>query len=288
MPHPPWRKSLGKLSDASLVHRDRPPLCSDVSSVHIFAGDEVPLPSQLALALAGVDFHETLIVAKRIQHLSETEIQQYLTCKLCGKLNDTSHMRSKGHMQKVVEQAHLDVALGPPSPFRLRSLTPLQLKGLLRGPNAADLCQKRFLEHWGSDVQSLCQFALNRFKTLGTISLRNKKLLWNDQYKASLFVVSYSGQGKYNNRSVGIPWDMIPKKENEPSDWQIALPPEASGASSWWPTVHVWLPGDHDTENEYHWLPTVSGSVLVVVCVYQWLWPDPRGWDVQLANWSRL
>ena len=81
---------------------------------------------------------------------------------------------------------------------------------------------------------------------------------------------------------------MVPKNETEPSDWQIELPPGASGASSWWPTVHVWLPGDHDTENEYHWLPTLPGTVLVVVCVCQWLWPDPRGWGVQLANWSRL
>ena len=121
VPHPPWRISLGKLSDASLVHRDTPPLCSDASSEHIFARDQVPLPSQMALALVGVDSHQIVIVAKGIQQLAQKEISQYLTCKLCGKLNGSNHMGSKGHMQKVVEQACLDVALGPPSPSRLRS-----------------------------------------------------------------------------------------------------------------------------------------------------------------------
>ena len=67
-----------------------------------------------------------------------------------------------------------------------------------------------------------------------------------------------------------------------------ALTAEASGESSWWPTVHVWLPGEHDSENEHHWIEAAGGMVLVVVCVYQWLWPMPQGWSVKLANWSRL
>ena len=112
---------------------------------------------------------------------------------------------------------------------------------------------------------------------------------WNENFKASLFFVSYSGQGKYGDRSVAIPWSMLPENdEKNPNDWQIDLPAEASGESSWWPTIHVWLPGDHNSTNEYHWIETAGGTILVVVCVYQWLWPMPQGWSVRLANWSRL
>jgi hypothetical protein len=101
--------------------------------------------------------------------------------------------------------------------------------------------------------------------------------------------VSYSGQGKHGSRSIAIPWQISPENGSEnPEGWQLALPAEASGESSWWPTIHVWLPGEHDSENEYHWIETAGGTVLVVVCVYQWLWPMPQGWSVKLANWSPL
>ena len=80
---------------------------------------------------------------------------------------------------------------------------------------------------------------------------------------------------------------MLSKNEDEKSEWELSLPAEACGAALWWPTIHVWVPGDHNSDNEYIWLPTVSGKVLVVVCVYQRLWPTPQGWAVQLARWSR-
>ena len=73
LPHPPWRKSLGLLSDASLVHRQTPPLCYDAPSVQIFAQDQVPLPSQMALALAGVDFHETLLLLRSEFNISQRQ-----------------------------------------------------------------------------------------------------------------------------------------------------------------------------------------------------------------------
>jgi hypothetical protein len=192
-------------------------------------------------------------------------------------------------LQKVAEQAQLDVALGPLIPFALRSLTPMTIKGLRCGPNAEGLTRERIFAHWGCKVQSLCQFALDRFKGLGSIQLLKQVAPWSEKYKATLFFVSYSGQGKYSSRSIAIPWQMLPEKENEnPEGWQLALPAEASGESSWWPTIHVWLPGDHNSTNEYHWIETAGGAVLVVVCVYQWLWPMPQGWSVKLASWSRL
>ena len=246
------------------------------------------MPSETALFLPGVDPLQIKIAAERIQQLAQYESTQYIACKLCGKLNDWNHMRSKVHMQKVVEQAQLDVALGLTDPFRLRTLTPLESKGLPCGPHAQGLTKERFLAHWGNNVQSLCQFALDRFKAVGSILLLKNSAPWQELYKASLFVVSYGGQGKYSTRCAAIPWEMLPANNDEKPKWQLVLPTEASGASLWWPTIHVWLPGDHNSDNEYHWLPTASGTVLVVVCVYQWLWPMPQGWNVQLARWSRL
>ena len=247
------------------------------------------LPNHKDLVLPGIQLHLITSAAERIQQQANAEIRQQMMCNLRGKLNDESHMRSKIHLQKVVEQAQLDVALGPVIPFALRSLTPMTIKGLRCGPNAKGLTQERILAHWGSKVQSLCQFALDRFKGIGKIQLLKKVVDWNENFKASLFFVSYSGQGKYGDRSVAIPWSMLPENdEKNPNDWQIDLPAEASGESSWWPTIHVWLPGDHNSTNEYHWIETAGGTILVVVCVYQWLWPMPQGWSVRLANWSRL
>jgi hypothetical protein len=119
-----------------------------------------------------------------------------MMCNFCGKLNDESHTRSKVHLQKVAEQAQLDVALGPPSPFRLRSLTPMTIKGLRCGANAQGFTQERILENWGGNVQSLCQFALDRFKAIGSIQLLKQVDPWNEKYKATLFLVSYSGHGE--------------------------------------------------------------------------------------------
>ena len=138
--------------------------------------------------------------------------------------------------------------------------------------NAEGLTRDRILQHWGSNAPSLCQLAFNRFKAIGAILLLKHCTPWNENYKATLFLVSYTGQGKYSNRRVAIPWHILPKSEEEnPDAWQLALPEEASGESSWRPTTHAWLPGDHDRENEYHWLRTASGKVLVVACALQWL-----------------
>jgi hypothetical protein len=240
------------------------------------------------LFLPGVQLHQITRAAERIQEHAKNTITHYVMCNLCGKISDESHLRSKAHLQRVAEQAQLDVALGAPMPFRLRSLTPLTLKGLQCGINAQGLTQDRFLAHWGNNVQSLCQFDLDRFKASGSIQLLRHRTLWDDKFRATLFLVSYSGPGKYSNRCAAVPWHMVPKNEQEnPGGWRISMPVAASSESLWWPTVHVWLPGDHNTDSEVHWLHTASGEVIVVVCVYQWLLPIPQGWSVQLANWSR-
>ncbi len=58
--------------------------------------------------------------AERIQQQANAEISKQMMYNLCGKLNDESHMRSKIHLRKVAEQAHLDIALGRLIPFALR------------------------------------------------------------------------------------------------------------------------------------------------------------------------
>jgi hypothetical protein len=147
------------------------PQCSDVSSVHWLSAAKLARPDHKDLFLPGIQFHLITSAAEMIQQQANAEIRQQMMCKLCGKLNDESHMRSKIHLQKVVEQAQLDVALGTPSPFALRSLTPMTIKGLRCGPNAEGLTRERISAHWGCKVQSLCQFALDRFKGLGSIQL---------------------------------------------------------------------------------------------------------------------
>ena len=147
------------------------PQRSDVSSVHWLSAAKLALPDHKDLFLRGIQFHLITSAAERIQQQANAEIRQQMMCKLCGKLNDESHMRSKIHLQKVAEQAQLDVALGPPSPFALRSLTPMTIKGLRCGPNAKGLTQQRTSQHWACKVQSLYQFALDRFKAVGSIQL---------------------------------------------------------------------------------------------------------------------
>ena len=138
----------------------------DESSKHIFT-----IPPQQTLLLPGVDLSKMRSAAERIQLLAVQQSGKHVICNLCGKLIGRNHVRNKYHLQKVVEQAYLDVALGEMIPFRLRSLTPLESKGLPCGPNAQGLTHERFLAHWGNNVESLCQFALHRFKAVGSINL---------------------------------------------------------------------------------------------------------------------
>ena len=125
------------------------PQCSDVSSVHRLSAAKLALPDQKDLFLPGIEFHLITNAAERIQQQANAEIRKQIMCKLCGKLNDESHMRSKIHLQKVVEQAHLDIALGRLIPFALLSLTPMTIKGLCCGPNAEGLTRERISAHWG-------------------------------------------------------------------------------------------------------------------------------------------
>ena len=92
----------------------------DVSTVHWLSGEKPALLDHKDLFLPGKEFHLITNAAERIQQQANAEISKQMMCNLCGKLNDESHMRSKIHLQKVAEQAHLDIALGRLIPFALR------------------------------------------------------------------------------------------------------------------------------------------------------------------------
>ena len=208
-------------------------------------------------------------------------------CRLCGKAGTYTHLQCNRHMRMVAEHAQLDVAAGPTR--ALRVLTPTAHKGLPCGPNGAGLTQERFLAHWGSTLpESFPRFALDRFKAVGVVSLNGRPTPYNPSFRATLILVSYGGQGKCGDVCTAIPWAMVPREGQRP-EWTLTFPEQASGPSFWWPTVHLWVPGDYDSENEYVWLRTRTGCwVLVVVCIYQWMWPAPAGWPVRAVQWSRL
>jgi hypothetical protein len=190
-------------------------------------------------------------------------------------------------MTKVIEHAQIDVAVGPPMPYRIRTLTPMQYKGLHCGPKGEGLTQNRFLEHWGAHLAELTAFALARFRALGQVVLNGKNVPWNPEFKATLFVINYDKLGKYGPESVAIPWELL-RKDGEPPKVQFEFPTLPSAPSTWWPVVHLWLPGSYHSPSERVWIRTASGWVICVVCIFQWTWDMPTGWNAQVARWSRM
>ena len=204
------------------------------------------------------------------------------------------HEQSKRHREMLRESAELDLMLG--TVRHVRVLTPMQSKGAWA--SAENPLSKAMLRaHWGSRITKLCEFARERMRSLGHVQLDGQIVQWDPSLRFSLGVVTYDG-ARYNAGNVCIPYEALPNGHGFGDDDDEG-PPDSGGASSSWqvqtraPAVTVAYPTILEQE-AWRWpvvhisrtttLVRCGGTVVVVVCVYQWMWDRPTGWRLRVVE----
>jgi hypothetical protein len=211
-------------------------------------------------------------------------LYQERACPLCSKLLTGTHACGQTHMAKLAEHLQLDLMLGIPT--SIRNLTPMECKACWCSRDAP-LCKRRVREAWGDAVENLCAFAKRRVKELGGYQAEKRWVEYDPSWTYSLGLVPYSG-GRYTSDQVCVPWEALPEDDDPPnsggaaSSWegqgamQVADPHVLYEQTGWWPVVSI----THRTTT----LVRCGGTVVVVVCVYQWMWDRPTGWRIRVVE----
>ena len=96
--------------------------------------------------------------------------------------------------------------------------------------------------------------------------------------------------GHYKDSEALVPWAALPEDDDPPNTggasssheiapWQVADPSVLTSHTGWWPVVSITTTT----------LTRCGGTVVVVVCVYQWMWDRPTGWRIRVVEMrSRL
>jgi hypothetical protein len=217
-------------------------------------------------------------------------------CPLCNRLCSPEHLLSGRHALKVKEHADLDMLVGPPGSGRLRELHCTASKPWVVSDRRA-FTRAAASYHWGIDLKSMGARALNRLRVTGGFKCGKHFFPWSPQWQAEVILVSYSGQGKYRDSDFGVPLAVLPAggssrggmrpgSSNDPPPAYELAQEEAVEHVGWWPTVHIWIPGPFNSADHPPVLiPTCSGMVCAVICIYQTLWDEPGAWWIRICNY---
>ena len=241
---------------------------------------------------------------------TNAQLSLFQICQLCHKVSDghNGQESSKTHLSKLHEHALLDCMVGPTS--GPRCLTPQQMKPAhtFKGQR---LTRSLMRAAWGSDPKNLELVARNRMQQLGFITVNGKRVDYDPSISFDLGCVTYDGS-KYRESDVLVPWAALDEDDNSPVAPAPPLPgghpvapapalpngyPGSSdgrpGSSNDPPPTHQ-LVDPRRLEAEAMWWPVISmsrqvivetsGAVVVVTCVYQWMWAQPVGWYVRVVE----
>ena len=89
----------------------------------------------------------------------------------------------------------------------------------------------------------------------------------DSQYE--LGVVSYPGNGKYDDSTIYVPIHELPDVEETASERQLQIisPP----GQGWWPVIALQTKAASPFEIDHVWGPTVVTKKIFIVCFYQLL-----------------
>ena len=126
---------------------------------------------------------------------------------------------------------------------------------------------------------------------MGGVSLgKGKAMPSHDGLHFDLALAPYSG-GHYRDNEMCVPFSILPdgRPSGLPSGDGCIDPPNTGGASSSWEVANPQV-----LTQEQNWWPVVTitsttlvrcgGTVIVVVCVYQWMWDQPTGWRIRVTE----
>jgi hypothetical protein len=222
-------------------------------------------------------------------------------CPLCMRVLTDGHAGSAKHLQMMEEHCCLDDMLGGTP--AIRTLSPMMSKGVptQRGQPLTRAAVRRV---WGSHPLRLQEFARRKARSLGYVGLPGgKNIPFREDMAFDLGLVTYDGC-KYRDSDVLVPWAALGEQDpiEPPFNGRPGQPPPPvrpaitdgrPGSSNDPPPTHV-VADPAVLEQEATWWPVVNitsttitscgGVVIVVVCVYQWMWDRPTGWHVRVTE----
>ena len=129
----------------------------------------------------------------------------------------------------------------------------------------------------------LVKYAAAKFSSLtklgGGITFK-KKVVPYDPSSITLGLAACTFDGaKYTDADKCIRWSDVPEDQSAVDALVLGtqnptegLPALIHMATGWWPVVTV----------EGGWVTYDGGDWVVVVCVYQWMWDQPVGWQIRV------
>ena len=160
------------------------------------------------------------------------------------------------------------------------------------------LTRARAIAHWGSELEQFPSKADRIFRDpRKCIKIGKWPVPAQDRarFRLTLGMISYSGTGKYSERTrlhrwtsvpAGEPGTVVPPEPTLPLPVATGPPPEADpfvlppGLEGWWPVAI--LEARTDAENAFSAWSAVGWhagtDTVAVICVYQWGWPEPTAW----------